>query len=70
MLGWSELRHIRAEAIWNGLVMIADGFLVAAAAHPWMWLLLGLFVVTASRKAWLNFARFVGGAFFRHQPGN
>lgn len=69
MIDWSELRAMRVEAIWNGLRMLVDAFLVAAGAHPWMWLVLVVVVVTASRRAWLKLGRFVGGSFLRHEAG-
>ena len=59
---------MRADASWDGPLMISNGFL-PAAAHRWMWSILALMVVTATRKAWLKLARFVGEASLRHIAG-
>lgn len=67
MFDMPNVFEMRADALWVGITMLIEGFLVAAQSHPWMWAVLLVVAITATRKAWLKLGRFVGGAFVRQQ---
>jgi len=61
---WS-LWAMRSEAIWNGLILLMQAFVEAASSNSWMWLVVAVVGLTATRKAWLALLRNVGLAFLR-----
>lgn len=56
---------MRSEAIWNGIDLLIQAFVDAASSNPWMWLVIAVVGLTATRRAWLTLLRKLGFAYLR-----
>lgn len=63
MFDIAQLLAMRREGIWIGVLALWDGFGLALASHPWMWLIVVLFLLRAGWKGIVKLLRFVGGAY-------
>ena len=65
MFDWSQLRELVWEARWDGLVMLAQAIWSTVLTHWWFGPLLIVVALTATRRAWLGFLRYVGMSWVR-----
>ncbi len=65
MFDGSSLRDLVWEGRWDGVVMLAQGIWSNVLTHWWFGPLLAVLILTASSKALLRMAKFVGLAYIR-----
>lgn len=64
MIDASQLLALMRDARWDALVLIWNSVVTAVVANPWLGVLFGLIVVTASRKAWFRLLRYVASTYY------